>query len=172
MDREWGTHLAGLLMRSYGVHGSTYHDGHEWRLWCSSSRAFRDLSNYYQPEWNCRRWIVGPAFFEGSFEVKQGVVRGYFNADGYPNFSRARQQVSLLATSVNYNGLVSMKDLLGAIGYTAGVYRRYKGEKIWELRINRQNDVVRFYREIGFSIERKQEKLAAMLAQKGLPLDQ
>ncbi len=167
-DRDWGTHLSGLLMVSYGVKGSTYFDGRMWRIWCSSARAFHDLSKYYHPDWNCHRWRVTTPIFEASNAARRMVVRGYLDADGYPNFSEARQQVSLKATSVNKEGLLSMRELLGSIGYAAGVYRRYKDDRAWELCITRQEDVVRFYSEIGFAIPRKQQNLRKMMLRKGI----
>lgn len=167
-DRDWGLHLARLLMNSYGVHGSTYFDRNEWRFWCSSSRAFRDLSHYYHPDWNCHLWRVTKPIFDAIPEIKEGVVRGYFDADGYPNFSKARQQVSLKATSVNRLGVELMRDLLRTIGYEPRVYRRYKAADVWELCIARQADVVRFHRRIGFSIRRKQLRLGMILARRGL----
>jgi intein-encoded DNA endonuclease-like protein len=100
--------------------------------------------------------------------VREGVVRGYFNADGYPNFSKARNQVSLKATTVNKIGADSMRRLLATIGYKSGVYMRYKEDEVWELCIARQEDVVDFYKCIGFSIRRKQNKLRTMLVRKGL----
>ncbi len=168
IDRDWGDHLAGLMMRSYGVHGSTYLDGPEWRFWCSSSRAFRDLARYYSPEWGSHNWRVSQELLGARTRVREGVVRGYFNADGYSNFSKARKQVSLKATSVNYCGLVSMKDLLRTVDYRAAVYRRYKARDVWELTICRQSDVLRFFHQIGFSVRRKQESFAGMLMMKGV----
>jgi hypothetical protein len=170
-DREWGAHLAALLMSSYGAHGSTYLDGREWRFWSSSSKAFHDLSQYYHPNWNCHLWRVTKLIFEASPIIKEGVVRGYFDADGYPNFSKARQRVSLKATSVNKLGVQSMKELLKTIGYSPGVYRRYKDAEVWELCIARKDDIVRFYRRIGFSINRKHQKLKDMMTWKGLPIN-
>lgn len=167
-DRAWGDHIAGLLMNSYGVHGTTYYDGCQWRFWTNSSRAFQDISTYYHPEWNSHLWKVTNPIFEASPIARKGVVRGYFDADGYPNFSKVKNQVSLKATSVNKGGVESMKELLGTVGYGAGVYRRYKDQEVWELCIARRQDVVRFYSQIGFSIPRKQRKLANMLISKGL----
>jgi len=61
-----------------------------------------------------------------------------------------------------------MKKLLGTIGYHPGVYRRYADKDVWELCLARQEDVVSFYRRVGFSIGRKQHKLRSMLLRKGL----
>lgn len=167
-DWTWGERLSELMLKSYGVRGTTYRDGREWRYWCSSTRAFRDLSNFYSPDWNCHLWRVTKPFFRADSDVKEGVIRGYFNADGYPNYSKARNQVSLKATTVNRRGVDSMKKLLGTIGYHPGVYRRYADKDVWELCLARQEDVVSFYRRVGFSIGRKQHKLRSMLLRKGL----
>ncbi len=167
-DRYWGDHLAKLLMKSYGIHGTTYFDGREWLFWVNSPRVFRDLSTYYSPDWNCYLWRVTEPIFEASPRVKEMVIRGYLDADGYPNFSKARNQVSLKVTSANRLGVESMKELLLTIGYRAGVYRRYRDNRAWELCVARQADVVRFYDEIGFTIERKQDSLKSMLIGKGL----
>jgi hypothetical protein len=167
-DREWGDHLSALMSSSFNVHGSTYLDGREWRFWSSSSRAFRDLAQYYSPDWNCRLWRVGDPFFEAQQTIKEGLVRGYFDADGYPNLNKARQEVSVKAVSVNLEGVRTMKELLSTIGYEPKVYRRYSNADVWELCMARQSDVVRFYECIGFSIERKQRALEFMLREKGL----
>src|SRR5579863_1109709 len=55
----------------------TYFDGREWRFWSSSSKAFRDLSQYYHPNWNCHRWRVTEPILEASPSVKERVVGGY-----------------------------------------------------------------------------------------------
>jgi len=167
-DKSRGSRLSGLLMKSYGVHGSTYLDGREWRFWCSSSRAFRDLSTYYRPDWSCRSWRVTAPIFRANRAVKEAVIRGYFNADGYPNFSVARNEVALKATTVNCQGINTMSRLLQSLGYQAHVYRRYKNRNVWELCIARQDDVLRFYEFIQFGIRRKQRKLRLMLERKGL----
>lgn len=53
--------------------------------------------------------------------------------------------------------------LLQCIDFHPGLYRRYKERRVWELTILRKHEVFRFANEIGFSIERKQEKLLTML---------
>ena len=55
-----------------------------------------------------------------------------------------------------------------SVGYRAGVYRRCRDDSAWELCVANQDDVLRFYDRIGFSIKRKQDKLRAMLKRKGL----
>jgi len=167
-DKTWGEHMGRLMMDSYGTHGSTYLDGNEWRFWSSSTIAFHDLSQYYDPSWNCHLWRVTRPILEAPPVVKERVARGYFDADGYPNFSKARNQVSVKATSVNKQGVDSMKQLLVTIGYRPGVYRRYNDMDVWELCIGRADDVIRFYNRIGFSIKRKQQKLRRFLLKKGL----
>ena len=167
-DREWGEHISRLMSKSYGVHGTTYIDGREYRFWSSSSRVFHDLANYYSPSWNCHRWRVIEPIFRAPLSVREGVIRGYFSADGYPDFSNARDQVSLKATTVNKPGADSMRRLLETIGFRPGVYRRYKVKDVWELCVARQADVLDFYNRIGFSIARKQTKLRSMLVRKGI----
>ena len=163
IDKDWGLHLSDLIFHEYGIHGSVYWDRNEWRLESSSARLYRDLSNYYQQEWNTRSWRVTPALFTAAIKVRRAFVRGYFDADGYPYFGKARNHVYVQVNSVNYSGLLDAKRLLEGIGFHPGLYRRYKKRDVWELTIHRKQEVFRFSTEVTFSIRRKQEKLEKML---------
>lgn len=162
-DFGWGQHISNLVSRSYGLRGSICWDGKEWRFISSSTRIFQDLSRYYDSEWNARSWRVSPILFRASSQIKQGLIRGYFDADGYPKFSEAREKVLVQVNSVNRNGLMDMKRLLQSLGYNPGLYKRYKESNVWELVIIRQGEAIRFLSQIGFSIGRKQTKLETML---------
>jgi intein/homing endonuclease len=165
-DKDWGRHISDLIFRSYGLRGSICYDKNEWRFHSSSTRVFKDLSMYYNPDWNARRWRINPALLSSSTEIRRRFARGYFDADGYPYFSRARDKVFVQINSVNRNGLEDMRVLLRSLGYNPGLYRRYKKRDVWEVTIQRKSEVIRFYDEIGFSIMRKQEKLRRMLRRK------
>lgn len=54
--------------------------------------------------------VTRPIFDAGT-PAKKRVILGYFDADGYPYFSRVRNQVSVKAISVNKAGPNSMKEL-------------------------------------------------------------
>lgn len=166
-DFEWGRHISDLIFRTYRLRGSVYHDGREWVFTSSSSRIFSDLSQYYKPVWNARTWRIAPILFRSSPQIRHSLIRGYFDADGYPHFSEARRQVLVQANSVNKNGLTDMRRLLWSIGYNPGLYKRYKNRDVWELSIIRKSEVLRFFKQISFSIERKQRKLEHMLRRKG-----
>jgi intein/homing endonuclease len=163
LDKEWGFHLSDLVFHEYGLHGSVYWDRNEWRFASSSARLFRGLACYYEPAWNARCWRISPVLFESPIEVRQAFIRGYFDADGYPYFNKARNKVLVQVNSVNYSGLSDAKNLFESLDYHPGLYRRYKVRNVWELTIHRKNEIMRFLNEIGFSIERKQAKLRKML---------
>lgn len=163
IDKDWGIHLSNLIYREYGINGSIYWDRNEWRLESSSARLFMDLSNYYQQEWNARCWRISPAIFKSALEARRAFVRGYFDADGYPYFSKARNRVFVQVNAVNHSGLTGVKRLLESTGFHPGLYRRYKKRDVWELTIYRKQEVIRFSTEIKFSIKRKQAKLGRML---------
>ena len=170
-DRRWGDHISDLMFRAYGLRGSVYFDVDEWRFYSSSSRVFKDLSLYYNPEWNARTWRLSPLLFHSSEEARRGLVRGYFDADGYPHFSKARARASVQVNSVNLNGLQDMRDLLRTLGFSPGLYRRYKIQEVWELSVQRSSEVIRFFDEIGFSIKRKQVRLKELLMRDKLVKD-
>jgi intein/homing endonuclease len=97
--------------------------------------------------------------------TKRGFVRGYFDADGYPNLNKARRKVLVQVNSVNKFGLSDVQSLLRTIGFHPGLYRRYKKREVWELVIHRKSEVIRFLDEVGFAIRRKQDKLQEMIGQ-------
>jgi intein-encoded DNA endonuclease-like protein len=103
---------------------------------------------------------------EASRECRVAFARGYFDADGYPYFSKSRNSVFVQINSVNYLGLTDMRNLLRSLGYHPGLYKRYKKRQVWEVTIQRKPEVIRFADEIGFSIKRKQAKLRKMLLSK------
>ncbi len=165
-DKDWGQHISDLIFRTYGLRGSICYDKNEWRFHSSSTRVFKDLSPYYDPSWNARRWRVSPALLGSAAKMRRAFARGYFDADGYPYFSKSRDKVFVQINSVNRQGLEDMRELLQSLGYHPGLYRRYKKREVWEVTIQRKPEVIRFYDEIGFSIRRKQEKLRRMLRRK------
>jgi len=86
-DKDWGLHISDLIFRGYGLRGSVCYDKNEWRFHSSSTRVLKDLSSYYDPNWNARRWRINPALLDSSVEIRRKFARGYFDADGYPYFS-------------------------------------------------------------------------------------
>jgi len=165
-DRDWGQHISDLIFRNYGLRGSICYDKNEWRFHSSSTRVFKDLSSYYDPTWNARKWRINPAVLNSAAPIRRSFARGYFDADGYPYFSKSRDKVFVQINSVNKKGLEDMRELLRSLGYNPGLYRRYKKREVWEVTIQRKSEVIRFYSEIGFSIRRKQGKLRRMLRSK------
>jgi len=135
-------------------------------FYTTSARQFKNLSKYYLPSWNTRKWRVSLAIRSSSTDVRRRFVRGYFDADGYPYFHKARNRVVVKVNSVNNRGLKDVRGLLERLGYHPGLYTRYKGRAVWEVTIQRKKEVFRFFDEIGFSIARKQNKLLKMLKQK------
>ncbi len=162
-DKEWGHHLSSLVFRDFGLRGSIYWDGKEWRFATSSARLFKDLSRFYLPEWNARRWRISPVLFNSSVEIRRAFMKGYFDADGYPYFHKSRNKVLVQVNSVNKPGLANAKRLLESLNFNPGLYRRYKDRDVWELTIHRKPEVARFSDEIRFSITRKQTKLLRIL---------
>jgi intein/homing endonuclease len=165
-DKDWGSHISDLIFQGYGLRGSVCYDRNEWRFHSSSTRVFKELSSYYDPSWNARKWRINTELLGSSGEVRRRFARGYFDADGYPYFSKSRKKVLVQINSVNKNGLNGMRHLLLSLGYRPGLYRRYKKRDVWEVTIQRKSEVIRFSREIGFSIRRKQQKLRRMLRSK------
>jgi len=162
-DVDWGYHISRLAFQSYGIRGSTYHDGREWKFISNSTRMFNDLSQYYDPKWNARNWRICDRLFHTSRHVREGLLRGYFDADGYPYFSESRQEVLVQVNSVNLEGLMDMKCLFEGIGYNPGLYKRYSNRDVWQLSLLRKADVLHFFSQIRFSINRKQNRLESLL---------
>jgi hypothetical protein len=162
-DKSWGTHISDLIFQGYRLRGSICYDRNEWRFHSSSTRVFKELSRYYDPSWNARKWRINPELLGSSAEVRRRFARGYFDADGYPYFSKSRKKVLVQINSVNLKGLTDMRHLLRSLDYHPGLYRRYKKRNVWEVTIQRKSEVIRFLGEIGFSIRRKQQKLIRMM---------
>jgi hypothetical protein len=165
-DKEWGKRLSGIAFKEFGIRGSIYWDRDEWFLFTSSARLFRGLSPYYSPEWNARKWRISPAILDSSVAARRRFAVGYFDADGYPYFSKSQNRIFVQVNSVNKRGLEDFKRLLESLGYHPGLYRRYKHREVWQVVIQRKREIFRFTREIGFSISRKQSKLLRMIARK------
>ena len=165
-DKDWGHHISNLIFRAYGLRGSVCPDGSDWKFYSSSTRVFKDLSQYYDPEWNARRWRINQAILDSSVVIRRGFARGYFDADGYPYFNKSRNRTLVQINSVNKNGLTDMRGLLQSLGYHPGLYKRYKKRRVREVTIQRKSELIRFLDEIGFSISRKQARLRGMLLRK------
>ncbi len=165
-DKEWGKRLSGIAFKEFGIRGSIYWDRDEWFLFTSSARLFRGLSPYYSPEWNARKWRVSPAILASSLEARCRFVKGYFDADGYPYFNKSRNKILVQVNSVNNRGLMDVRQLLESMDFHPGLYKRYRDKAVWEVTIQRKQEIVRFSREIGFSIARKQKRLLRMINRK------
>lgn len=165
-DKEWGRRLSGIAFEEFGIRGSIYWDRDEWFLFTSSARLFRGLSPYYSPEWNARKWRISPSIMRSSMKTRRRFVKGYFDADGYPYFNKSRNNVLVQVNSVNKRGLTDLKQLLESMGFHPGLYKRYRTKAVWEVTIQRKQEILRFSREIGFSIARKQRGLLRMINRK------
>ena len=166
LDREWGHRLSNLVFQDCSHRGSVYWDKNEWRFEARSQELYKHLHQFYRPEWRARTWRISPLLFTFSVEIRRSFIRGYFDADGYPYFSKARNHVYIQVNSVNYHGLADGRRLLESLGFHPGLYRRYKARDVWELTIHRKFELIKFHNEIGFSLSRKQSDLMKMLVRR------
>jgi len=162
-DKEWGTHLSDLTFKAYKIRGSIVRDTREWIFRIDSMRVVKDLAKWYYPSWDCHTWRVNSEIFSASKEAKIGLLRGYCDADGSPVFNRSRKQPIIKIESVNCDGLLEINCIFQELGYISHVWRESKTRGTWGLYITRLGDIQRFYKEIGFSIARKQFRLSEIL---------
>lgn len=99
-------------------------------------------------------WRVPKQIFNGSKEIKTAYIRGIFDSEGYVGIHKNNCRITI--SSQNINALKQIKDLLRTLNFTSVIYPLKKRE-LFSLEIKKVHEIVRFYKEIGTSIKRKQK---------------
>ncbi|MBN1215511.1 MAG: hypothetical protein JXA99_08700 [Candidatus Lokiarchaeota archaeon] len=111
----------------------------EWRI---SSSLYLSLGNKF-----CKSFIRGLFDSEGSFYICKNRVKG-----------------TLEFSTTNKNGVECLALLLSKMGFVLNINKiRRKGFYEYKLRAHRVEIIKKFYSEIGFSIDYKQQKLKAFM---------
>ena len=130
------------------------------------------------------RFLTGPR--EGLFEVANAYprefLRGFFDSEGTVVFDRKSRTLHVSASNYDLDVLTLCEELLERLGIDSKIYlHRRKGTPVnirgkmyqynsdlYRITIQRRRSVLNFYREIGFSIQRKQLKLKEALELLGM----
>ena len=125
------------------------------------------------------RFLTGPR--EGLFEVAKAYprefLRGFFDSEGTVVFNRKSRALHVSASNYDLEVLTLCKELLKKLDIDSRIYlHRRKGTPVnirgkmyrynsdlYRVVVQRRRSVLNFYREVGFSIPRKQLKLEEAL---------
>ncbi len=125
------------------------------------------------------RFLTGPR--KGLFEVAKAYprefLRGFFDSEGTVVFNRKSRALHVSASNYDLDVLTLCKELLKKLDIDSRIYlHRRKGTPVnirgkmyqynsdlYRISIQRRRSVFNFYREVGFSIQRKQLKLKEAL---------
>lgn len=111
-------------------------------------------------------WSVPDAIFEADASVKAAWLRGFYDSEGYvQNPPKTIAKTCVQATTTNTRGMGEVLALLSTMGISAriNVYSPKQGE-IATITIGGYARISLFARLVNFTIARKRERLAAIVA--------
>lgn len=164
-DKEFVKEFADCFFRAYGIRKEPIEEERiqNGRVVCyatviiDSKQAYLDLKRY--GEFGVFVWRVPEQIKDGGENVKKAFLQGYFNSDGSVDVKGHR----VTAYSSNYKGLSDIAKLLKDFGIKAKIYPSRKDEKTYfHLYLHNWQNLNKF-KEIGFSLSRKQEKVLMSL---------
>lgn len=121
-----------------------------------------DLLNY--GSFRSLEWRIPMSIFNSKLANKEWL-RAFYDSEGYVG------KGSIVVQSVNYDGLVQVKNLLKSYNLNSNLYTYHRKNKNWNtnylLCIMKKSERIKFLKEIGFSHSRKQNKLIASVAELG-----
>lgn len=114
-------------------------------------------------DFKTEKWSIPSEIKNGKDELKCALARGIFDSEGYSTYSGRARRVEL--EMKNRDGIVELKNILEELGVYSQVEQSGKKEKkdTYLLRIYDRKSIERFKREVGFSIQRKQDALVDLL---------
>lgn len=130
----------------------------------SSKRVFKHLKDLGAGD--SHSWFISERISKGSIEVRKMWLRAFWDDEGTVRAD------GLVASSVNYIGLVQVCSMMHSVGVNAHITGPYrdKGSLKWHLRVNKK-DVVYFATNIGFTSPMKANKLSLHVLLPALPRD-
>lgn len=164
-DKEFVEEFADCFFRAYGIRKEPIEEERvqNGRAVCyttviiDSKQAYLDLKRY--GEFGVFVWCVPEQIKNSDKDIKKAFLQGYFNSDGSVDVKGHR----VTAYSANHKGLSDIAKLLKDFGIKAKIYPNRKGENTYfHLYLHNWQNLNRF-REIGFSLARKQEKVLMSL---------
>lgn len=140
----------------YGVVPSNSGKKDELKL---SPNIAKDL--LYLSKYDSYGWSIPRSIMDGNEDIKREWLKTFFDAEGSPYFSKIHN-CSVTGCSVNGHGIKQVKKLLEDFcikSYLNGPYKK----KGYNLVIKRKTSLLKFYKEIGFNLDYKQEKLKEII---------
>lgn len=119
----------------------------------------RRLIEFIIAQGACGTWVwrVPDFIMNGSFELKQGFLNGFFDGDGYS--CMRGKHVTVGFRSANRQGLEDMKKLLASLDIHSEIF----GTKDFDLIIYRLADARRYFSLIGITLTSKRYKFGMEL---------
>ncbi|MFZ5366172.1 MAG: LAGLIDADG family homing endonuclease [Patescibacteria group bacterium] len=164
-DKEFIEEFADCFFRTYGIRKEPIEEERMQNgrvvsyttVIIDSKQAYLDLKRY--GEFGVYVWRVPGQIKNGDEDIKKAFLQGYFNSDGSVDVRGHR----VTAYSANYKGLSDIARLLKDFGIKAKIYPSRKGENTYfHLYLHNWQNLNKF-KEIGFSLSRKQEKVLMSL---------
>lgn len=119
----------------------------------------RPLIDFIMSQGACGAWVwrVPDFIMNGSFELKQGFLNGFFDGDGYSTMHQ--KHVVIGFRSVNRKGLEDIKELLASLDIHSEIFRSGP----FDLIIYRLADALKYFKLIGITLTSKRHKFGEEL---------
>lgn len=165
IDEEFADEFRRCLRSTYEVTPSKkklvekhpgWSDKHCTRLCCKA--ACEDLLSYGVP-FRQDVWLVPPAIKNASPDIQASYLKGFFDSEGSVETNGQR----IKGTSSRLLGLEEISALLRNLGIKAKIIRQSKNDA-YDVRIQDRASVELFAKYVGFTINRRKEKLQLLLA--------
>lgn len=134
---------------------------HYYQVRLSSKAVLEFLES--KGEFKTERWSVPLEVKNSKDEIQATLIRGIFDSEGYSTYSGRTRRIEL--EMKNRKGLEQLKDLLKQLDIKSQIeqFDKQKEKDTYLFRIYDKESIKNFRNKIGFSINRKQKALKALL---------
>ena len=122
-----------------------------------SKLTYEDLINY--ATYKSKDWKIKSKILQSSKQVRKEFLRAFFDDEGSVTNEGKRSIIKLY--SINFKGLKQMQKMLLDFGVSSNIIPGYGAKRnVYAVLIK---DLVKFNKEIGFNLKRKQDKLRHLI---------
>jgi len=170
IDKEFTEYFKYCLEKVYGVKCSFAIRNRKFTSFSNSPKpqyvvslvsklVVQDL-NRYSKSFKGKEWLIPNQVTNASKEIQASFIKGFADSEGSVRFRKSQSEITLC--SGNRKGLEEIRVVLEK-NFNIHTYLRENGSGVPILAITKYNLLKRFYDEIGFVIQRKQNNLKKAL---------
>ena len=169
-DKEFAEYFKNCLIKVYHVNSSlsirkrnytnySTQPKIQYIVSCISKLVVKDLERYSK-SFKSRDWKLPIQIKNSSLEFKAAFLRGFVDSEAHVRYRKGQSEINIC--SGNLEGLKQIRKLL-FFNFDIKTYLGNNGSDIPVIVVTKYNSLLRFYKNIGFVIIRKQKSLEKAL---------